>query len=107
MKTGLIVPVYKRKGKDPLSPSSYRGITLSSVIAKLYELIILDRIHPVLDSLNLPDSLQTAYRKGLSCSDAIFTTQEALLTHLREGGHPYLCMFDLEKAFDFVEPLSC
>ena len=33
----------------------------------------------------------------------IFITQEALLTHLREGGHPYLCLFDLEKAFDSIE----
>ena len=103
LKAGLIIPVYKGKGKDPLLPSSYRGITLSSVIAKLYELIIRDRIYPLLNSLNLPDCLQTAYRKGLSCSDAIFATQEALLTHLREGGHPYLSMFDLEKAFDSVE----
>ena len=51
----------------------------------------------------MPDCLQTAYRKDLSCSDAIFTTQEALLTHAREGGHPYLCLFDLEKAFDSIE----
>ena len=30
MKLGQIVPVYKRKGKDPASASSYRGITISS-----------------------------------------------------------------------------
>ena len=33
MKEGVIVPVYKGKGKDPLMPESYRGITMSSVIA--------------------------------------------------------------------------
>ena len=25
------------------------------------------------------------------------------MLHLREGGHPYLCLFDLEKAFDSIE----
>jgi hypothetical protein len=35
--------------------------------------------------------------------DAIFATQEALLAHYRDGGHPYLCLFDLEKAYDSVE----
>ena len=35
--------------------------------------------------------------------DAIFATQEALLTHYRDGGQPYLCLFDLEKAYDSVE----
>ncbi len=35
--------------------------------------------------------------------DAIYATQEALMTHLKDGGHPYLCLFDIEKAFDSVE----
>ena len=48
MKLGQIVPVYKRKGKDPASASSYRGITISSVFSKLFEVIILRRIDPVL-----------------------------------------------------------
>ena len=33
--------------------------------------------------------------------DTIFVTQEALL--YREGSQPYLCLFDLEKAYDSVE----
>ena len=57
----------------------------------------------VTEELGTPNCLQTAFRKGFSCSDAIFTTQEALLTHIREGGYPYLCLFDLEKAFDCIE----
>ena len=53
--------------------------------------------------MNLPDKLQTAYQKELSCSDATFVTQETLLTSLRSGGHPFLCLFAIEKAFDSVE----
>ena len=103
LKLGTITPIYKSKGKDPLLVESYRGITISSVLSKLLESIILKRLDHTLDNLNIPHCLQTAYRKGLSCSDAVFATQEALLTHLREGGHPYLCLFDLEKAFDSIE----
>ena len=103
LKEGTIIPVYKAKGKDPLMVTSYRGITISSVLSKLLESIILKRLDCVLNELNIPHCLQTAYRKGLSCSDAVFATQEALLTCLRDGGHPYLCLFDLEKAFDSVE----
>ena len=40
---------------------------------------------------------------GVSCMDVIFATQEALLTHYCDGGHPYLCLFDLEEAYDSVE----
>jgi hypothetical protein len=38
-----------------------------------------------------------------SCADAIFATQEALLTHVRDGGTPFLCLYDIEKAYDSVE----
>ena len=102
-KEGVISPIYKGKGKDPLLVSSYRAITISSSLSKLLESITLSRLNPLLDDLNIPDRLQTAYRKGLSCTDAIFVTQEALLIHLHEGGHPYLCLFDLEKAVDSTE----
>ena len=103
MKEGLVIPVYKGHGKDPLLMNSYRGITLSSALAKLFEIVLLQRLSPVLEDLGIPDSLQTAYQKGISCMDAIYATQEVLMTHLQDGGHPYLCLFDIEKAFDSVE----
>ena len=80
-----------------------REITLSSVISKLFEIILLQRLSPVLEDAGVPDLAQTAYQKGLSCADAIFATQEALLTHVREGGKPFLCFYDIEKAFNSVE----
>ena len=54
---------------------------------------------------DFPHPSQTAYQRGLSCTDAIFSTQEAILKHIREGDTPFLCFFDLEKAFDAVEYL--
>ena len=47
-KTGVIIPIYKEKGRDSLLPTSYRGITLTSVIAKTFEYSILDRMLPIL-----------------------------------------------------------
>ena len=67
-------PVYKGKGKDPMVTRSYRGITLPSVIAKAFEIVILNRMSPVLDRLGFPDINQTAFQKGISCADAIFST---------------------------------
>ena len=43
------------------------------------------------------------YQHSLSCSDAIFSTQEALLKFVRKGDEAYLCLYDLEKAFDTIE----
>ena len=85
-KEGIVTPVYKGKGKDPLLTSSYRGITLSSIMAKTLEIFILNRMSPVLDEIGFPDINQTAYQKGISCADAIlffaFTILKRLLTQL-------------------------
>ena len=35
LKRGVVVPVYKGGGKDPLKADSYRGITLTSMVAKV------------------------------------------------------------------------
>ena len=46
-KSGLVVPVYKGSGKDPLKTDSYRGITLSPVFSKVLEFLILDQLEIV------------------------------------------------------------
>ena len=46
---------------------------------------------------------QTAYRKGVACGDAVFATQEVIAKYLRGGSHVYMCLYDLQKAFDSVE----
>ena len=95
--------MYKGGGKDPLNTNSYRGITLNSVISKVLETLILNRLEPLFMEAGLPHPNQTAYRKHVSCADAIFSTQEVINRYLQEGGKVYMCLYDLEKAFDSVE----
>ena len=99
----MCIPIYKGKGRDPTNPSSYRGITLSSIIAKCLERIILVRMLPILEEHGFPHPSQTAYIKNRSCTDGIFLTNEVLKKLLQNGDSPYLCLYDLEKAFDSVE----
>ena len=40
----IIVPIYKGKGRNPLLPSNYRGISLTPVIGKLFKYILLQRM---------------------------------------------------------------
>ena len=102
-KRGIICPVYKGKGRDPLVQSSYRGITLTSVLAKTFEFVLLDRILPIISDARIPQLTQTAYQKGISCSEAIFACQEAISKFIKEGDHVYSCFYDLASAFDTVE----
>ena len=85
LKRGVIVPVYKAGGKDPLYIDSYRGITLTSMVAKVLEFLLLDRLESILVDAGLPHVNQSAYRRGVSCADAIFATQEVISRYLKAG----------------------
>lgn len=57
----------------------------------------------VLEDSGFPHSSQTAYIRHRSCIDGVFSTYELLKQMMDEGDSPYLCLFDLEKAFDSIE----
>ncbi len=41
---GLLIPILKGPNKDPQDPGSYRGISLLSNFAKLFEKLLLSRL---------------------------------------------------------------
>ena len=88
LKQGITVPVYKGGGKDPLNVNSYRhrGITINSVVSEVLEILILNRLEPLFMDAGVPHPNQSAYRKSVSCADAMFATQEVLNRYLLEGG---------------------
>ena len=102
-KAGIIVPIYKGKGKDPLLPRSYRGITLTSIITKTFEHLLLDHMLPVLIDNSVPHLNQTAYQHGVSSTDATFSCQETISKFIRDGDSIYSCFYDLASAFDTIE----
>ena len=57
LKKGVVVPIYKRRGKDPMKTDSYRGITLTSMVAKVLEFLLLEH----LESIFLEADLATSY----------------------------------------------
>ena len=75
LKRGVVVPVYKGSGKDPQLVESYRGVTLSSVVTKVLEFLVLERPQVVLLEASIPNPNQSTYRKRVSCGDSIFATR--------------------------------
>ena len=97
-KSGIITPVHK-KGKDPCKMDTYRGITVSSILGKLFETVLLNR----LDELNHDQSdLQFGFTKGLSPTTASLILSEAVLDSAQTGEPLYIAAFDTQKAFDVV-----
>ena len=97
-KSGIITPVHK-KGKDPCKMDNYRGITVSSILGKLFETVLLNR----LDELNNDQSeLQFGFTKGLSLTMAALILCEAVLDSALTREPLYIAALDTQKAFDVV-----
>lgn len=62
MKIGIIVTVYKGGNKRKDDPSSYRAVTLTSSLLKLYERVLLNRLVKSLPRLN---PLQGGFQKNM------------------------------------------
>ena len=92
-----ILPIHK-KGKDPLSRDNYRGITITPVLSKLMEHVILSRI-----SYNqLQSPLQYGFTKGLSPTMAVLVVTEAISDAVDRHAPLYIAALDVKKAFDVV-----
>ena len=99
MRDANIVTLYKNKG-DRGDCNNYRGISLLSVVGKVFARVVLGRLQS-LASRVYPES-QCGFRAGRSTVDMIFSLRQ-LQEKCREQQKPlYIAFIDLTKAFDLV-----
>ena len=98
---GIIVPIFKdgeRKNVD-----NYRGITLLSVVGKLYTSIINNRISSWLEKNKKLVEEQAGFRAKRSTSEQIFILKEIIQGRRRAKQRNTICCFlDIRKAYDTV-----
>ena len=102
LRRGIQIPLYKGKDLCNLEPNSYCGITLLSIFAKIFEMILWGRIEPWWVNEGVISRLQGACRKGHSCAHTALTLQEALATSMETNRNCFVSYFDVSKAFDSV-----
>ena len=98
-KLGLIIPIPKGHDKDLSIPTNYRGITLLSVIGKVFEKVLLHRVSDQQAHLN---PLQGGFRPGFSCLHSAFILQEAISSVRERKKKVFVAFLDVKKAFDTV-----
>ena len=96
---GSITPIFKNSDRDDVSDSSfYRGITLSSLPAKLFEFAIQRKISHLLGT----DDLQFGFKTATSTSHALYTLKSTVDFFTSRGSMVFVSFLDCTKAFDRV-----
>jgi len=97
---GIIRPIHQSGSHYDLD--NYRGITLSSNIYKLFSKTLDSMIVSFLESNNILDENQGAFRKNRRIEDHSFTLQ-GICSLSKSSKRPlYVAFLDLSKAFDRV-----
>ncbi|KAK7889103.1 hypothetical protein WMY93_024663 [Mugilogobius chulae] len=96
--TGVVVPLFK-KG-DRRVCSNYRGITLLSLLPKVYSRVLERRLRPIVEPRIQEE--QCGFRPGRGTLDQLYTLHRVLEGSWEFAQPVHMCFVDLEKAFDRV-----
>ena len=99
-KSACVVPLYKGKG-DKFECGSFRGISLLSVVGKVYGRVLIERIRCGTESMVGEE--QSGFRRGRGCMDQVFVVRQVCEKYLRKGKEVFWAFMDLEKAYDRVD----
>lgn len=97
---GLIFPLFK--DGDVRVPDNYRGITLLSVVGKIYTSVLNSRVTKWCEKFGILSEEQAGFRPGRSTVDHIFAVSEVLRLRRARRKETHCCFLDIRKAYDTV-----
>ena len=97
--TMVLIP--KGSTKDLTNVKNDRGIALSSLISKLFDICIISSNSYIFEY----DDLQFAYKKKTSTVQCVSIIKEVINCYVNQNSCVYMCMLDASKAVDQVNLL--
>jgi hypothetical protein len=96
------VPLVKDKSANLNNVSNYRPITLTCIISKVFEALMLTICKEKL----ITNERQFGFKQDIGCSDVIFSVRTVVDYFVERGSSVYAATLDLKKAFDSVNHLE-
>uniref|UniRef100_A0ABM0LV55 RNA-directed DNA polymerase from mobile element jockey-like n=1 Tax=Saccoglossus kowalevskii TaxID=10224 RepID=A0ABM0LV55_SACKO len=94
----MIVPIVKDKTKDITRVNNYRPVAIVTVLSKLFELCILNRIEKFIET----SDFQFGFKRKHSTEMCIFVVKEIVDFYKSHNSPVFACFMDATKAFDRV-----
>jgi hypothetical protein len=94
----VLIPLIKDKSAKITSLSNYRPIALASIMSKIIESVILDRIQDYIYT----NPNQYGFKPNLGTEMPIYLIKEIIDRYRSLNGNVFVCFLDASKAFDRV-----
>ena len=82
--------------------TSYRPISLTSSIMKLFERVVEQRLRSHPEHIGFISKHQSCFRRANSADDHLFRLSQSIIESFNRGEHVVAAFVDVEKAFDNV-----
>ena len=102
-KSALVTPILKMSCLDHNHLSSYRPASNLRFIAKILQKLVLSQVSSYLNSRNLYNTCQSAYRPAYSTETALLKFANDLFLSLNKGNISVLALLDFSSAFDTID----
>ena len=100
-KKAYLSPIHKGGTSD--NPNNYRGISILSCAAKLFNVILTKRLDNFLQDNSLINPVQIGFTKKARTDDHMFVLRTLIEKYTKDkSGKLFACFIDFRKAFDTV-----
>ena len=103
LKSALVTPILKKGYLDHNDLNNYRPVSNLCFIAKILEKPVLSQVSSYLNSHNLYNTCQSAYRPGHSTETALLEVVNDLFLSLNKGNISVVALLDFSSAFDTID----
>ena len=100
-KVSSVVPVFKNVGERSTA-KNYRPVSLLSVVSKVFEKLVNNRIVDHLEKCGLFSDFQYGFRSSRSTADLLTVVSDRIARAFNRSGATRAVAFDISKAFDRV-----
>ena len=102
-KSALVTPILKKRCLDNNDLNNHRPVSNLCIIAKILDQIVLSQVSSYLNSHNLNNTCQSAYRPGQNTEAALLRVVNGLFLSLSKGNISVLALLDFCSAFDTID----
>ena len=101
LKIACVLPLYK--AEDPMYFNHYRPVSLLTILSKVFERLMYDRLFKFLDRLSILYKHQFGFRQNHSTHMALLSLTNRLTNAVEDGEYVIGIFLDFSKAFDTVD----